>query len=136
MNPFPNSTDDLPPTVSTRQDWTLRQQLENACRQYIHAAFIRQANQQEDHSSFLSEESSSLGHLLNQCDWYVNTYNDHNTLVIQCPNLLTNWRILEKVLQFGSVLEPLAIGKIRICPPVNQGTPLEIRVDELSVYQE
>lgn len=136
MNSFPLSTDDLPPTVSTSYDWILRQQLEKACRQSIYNALMRHTTQQEHQAFFLSEESVSYGHLLNQCDWYVTTSADCNTLVIQCSNLLTNWQILEKVTQFGQVLEPLGIGKIRICPPTNQGTPLEIRVDELSVYQE
>jgi hypothetical protein len=136
MHSFPLSTDDLPPTVSTFTDWTLRQQLETACRQYIYAALIRQLHQQEDRNHFVSEESTSLYHLLNRCDWYLNTYETHNTLVIQCPDLLTNWRILEIAIQLGRVLEPLSIGKIRICPPNNQGMPLDIRVDELSVYQE
>ena len=136
MNFFPLSTDDLPPTVPTLTDWKLRQQLEQACRQYIYAALIRQLSQQEDRNDFISEESASLYDLLNRCDWYLNTDGTHNTLVIQCPDLITNWRILELAIQLGRVLEPLSIGKIRICPPNNQGTPLEIRVDELSVYQE
>ena len=128
-------SDDLPPAATTLSDWLLRRELEKACRQHLQAACLRQVHGQEDDTTFL-EENHSLEALLMQCHWSINTYDDHNTLVIQCPNLMTNWRILEKIVHFGNLLEQWGIGKIRICPPQPDGLPLEIRVNELSVYRE
>jgi hypothetical protein len=57
-------------------------------------------------------------------------------LAIECPDLATCWRVLENIEAIAQLLEELAIRKIRIAPPSHQGTPLEIRIDEISVYQD
>jgi hypothetical protein len=58
-------------------------------------------------------------------------------LVVNCPDRLINWRVLNNILVIGSTLERLSnSAKIRVCPPIAQGTPFEIRVDELSIYQD
>lgn len=75
--------------------------------------------------------------LLMNCDWYVTMRSVAPTLVIACPDQLTNWRVLNRVVAIGRILEQFASSaKIRVCPPVSIGTPFEIRVDELPVYQD
>lgn len=75
--------------------------------------------------------------LLSNCEWYFTTNATALTLVINCPNLVTNWHILNNIVTISSRLEQLSqSAKIRVCPPIRQGTPLEIRVNEASVYRD
>jgi hypothetical protein len=59
------------------------------------------------------------------------------TLVIECPDQVTNWRILQQMVPMGTLLNTMvSSAKIRVCPPEIQGIPFEMRVDELSVYRD
>ncbi|MDY7023941.1 MAG: hypothetical protein SWJ54_21775 [Cyanobacteriota bacterium] len=107
------------------------QQLENACRQQIYAACVRQSNLQEN-STVLSEDQGSVAALFAQCEWNVNTDADQNTLAIQCPDLSSNLLVFEKVVRWASALKPFAINKVRVFSSTNLGTALEVEVDELS----
>lgn len=109
-----------------------QKELGNACRQQIYAACIRQSNLRENSTSPL-EEKGSVANLLYQCEWSINSHANTNTLAIQCPNLNSNWLILEKIMQFGSLLKQLAIGKIRLSS--GEETSLEVGVDEISVRE-
>jgi len=106
-------------------------QLENACRQQIYAACVRQSNLQEN-STVLSEDKGFVAALFAQCEWNVNTDADQNTLAIQCPDLSSNLLVFEKVVRWASALKPFAINKVRVFSSTNQGTALEVGVDELS----
>ncbi len=116
-------------------DGLARQQLEDACRQQIYAACVRQTHFQEDRT-VVTEEHNFVATLLSQCEWNINTLAHTKTLAIQCPDLNSNWLIVEKIMQFGGVLKSLAIGKVRVCPPVGRGTPLEVQVHELSMDRD
>ncbi|MEL7036577.1 MAG: hypothetical protein AAFO04_13290 [Cyanobacteria bacterium J06592_8] len=107
------------------------QQLENACRQQIYAACVRQSNLQEN-STVLSEDKGSVAALFAQCEWNVNTDADQNTLAIQCPDLSSNLLVFEKVVRWASALKPFAINKVRVFSSTNLDTALEVGVDELS----
>lgn len=75
--------------------------------------------------------------LLSSCEWHITTNSSALTLVITCPDSMVNWRVLKNIGQIGRWLEQLtSSAKIRVCPPIGMGTPSEIRVDELSVYQD
>ena len=57
--------------------------------------------------------------------------------MIECPDQVTNWRILQKIVAMGTLLNSLiSSAKIRVCPPDNYGVAFEMRVDELAVYQD
>lgn len=128
-------------TASLAQPWgkltdgLARQQLEEACRQQIYAACVRQTHFQEERT-VVTEDHNFVATLLCRCEWKIDTLAHTKTLAIQCPDLNSNWLMLEKIMQFGKVLKSLAIGKVRVCPPVGRGTPLEIEVDELSINRD
>ncbi|WP_413167109.1 hypothetical protein ACL6C3_10460 [Capilliphycus salinus ALCB114379] len=111
------------------------QQLENACRQQIYAASVRQSNLREN-STVLSEEKGSVATLFAQCEWNVNQIANTNTLAIQCPDLNSNLLVFEKVMRFAGALKAFAISKVRVCCPTNPETPLEVRVDDFSVNRD
>lgn len=95
--------------------------------------------QLEDYASiyFYEQCDRYTQNLLSSCEWYITTNASALILVIACPDAIINWRVLKNLVQIGSWLEQLASGaKIRVCPPLGMGTPLEIRVDELSIYQD
>jgi hypothetical protein len=59
------------------------------------------------------------------------------TLVIECPDQVSNWRILQKIVPMASLLySVVSSAKIRVCPPDAGAIPFEMRVDELSVYRD
>ncbi|MFQ4141508.1 hypothetical protein [Chlorogloeopsis sp. ULAP02] len=112
--------DDSHPTQLTSADIILRQQLENSISTYFYDACDR-----------------TIQNLLSICRWYVITCANAMTLVIECPDQITNWRVLQKIVPMATVLgEIISSAKIRVCPPTNLGMPFEMRVDELSVYRE
>lgn len=120
MNQPSLSPDDLPPSQPTRLDRILRRQLEDSTGKRFYTGCDR-----------------NLQALLSNCEWYITTNATALTLVIACPDRITNWRVLNHLVQLGSQLEQFSSrAKIRICPPMGMGTPLEMRVDEISVYQD
>lgn len=135
MNYFSTDLNPRPTSDHSKSEGLAHQQLENACRQQIYAASVRQSNLREN-STVLSEENSLVATLFAQCEWNVNQIADTNTLAIQCPDLSSNLIIFEKVMRYAGALKPFAINKVRVCCPTNQETPLEVRVDELSVNRD
>lgn len=112
--------DDSHPIQPTSADIILRQQLEYSICKYVYEGCDR-----------------SIQTLLSSCTWYVNTRSTALTLVIECPDQITNWRVLQKIVPMASLLYTIvSSAKIRVCPPKSQGMPFEMRVDELSVYQD
>ncbi|MEH2334114.1 hypothetical protein [Nostoc sp.] len=112
--------DDSHPMQPTSADIILRQQLEDSISRYFYEACDR-----------------TIQNLLSNCRWYVTTHENALTLVIECPDQVTNWRILQKIVPMGTLLYGVvSSAKIRVCPPEIQGVPFEMRVDELSVYRD
>ncbi|MBW4612919.1 MAG: hypothetical protein KME21_06480 [Desmonostoc vinosum HA7617-LM4] len=104
----------------TSADIILRQQLEYSISRYFYEACDR-----------------SIQNLLSDCRWYVTTHASALTLVIECPDQVTNWRVLQKIVPMGTLLNAIiSSAKIRVYPPESQGIPFEMRVDELSVYRD
>jgi hypothetical protein len=80
---------------------------------------------------------SSIQELLNACEWYLASSANALTLVIRCPDFITNWRVLNDIDQIGLYLEPFSrTAKVLIYPPPGLGEPLMLRVDEISVYKD
>ncbi|OUL34611.1 hypothetical protein BV372_13315 [Nostoc sp. T09] len=112
--------DDSHPMQLTSADIILRQQLEYSISRYFYEACDR-----------------SIQNLLSSCRWYVTTHANAMVLVIECPDQVTNWRVLQKIVPMGTLLNQIvSSAKIRVCPPESQGIPFEMRVDELSVYRD
>lgn len=114
------NSDDHHPMQPSSADIILRQQLEYSISRYFYEACDR-----------------TLKNLLSNCRWYVTTQANAMTLVIECPDQVTNWRVLQKLVPMGKLLNQIvSSAKIRVCPPESEGVPFEMRVDELSVYRD
>ena len=112
--------DDSHPMQLTSADIILRQQLEYSISRYFYEACDR-----------------TIQNLLSSCRWYVTTQAGVMVVVIECPDAVTNWRVLQKIVPMATILNPIvSSAKIRVCPPESQGIPFEMRVDELSVYRD
>jgi hypothetical protein len=119
-NMYFSNEDDFHPTQLTSADIILRQQLEYSICKYFYEGCDR-----------------NIQDLLSNCRWYVTTNASAMTLVIECPDQVTNWRILQKLVSMAALLHKIvSSAKIRVCPPKSQGMPFEMRVDELSVYRD
>ena len=117
---FLHDDDDSHPLQPTSADIVLRQRLEYSISKYFYEGSDR-----------------SIQNLLSCCRWYVNTHATALTLIIECPDQVTNWRVLQQIVPMASLLNSIiSSAKIRVCPPSNQGMPFEMRVDELSVYRD
>ncbi len=113
-------SDDLPPQQIEIEDRILRRQLDTS--------LTRRLQQQCD---------SSMLKLLSSCDWTVTTTANVVILVIVCPNRAVNWHVLNQVIALGQQLAQFSQdAKLRIYPTPAMLDPFEIRVDELSIYQE
>ncbi|BAY13799.1 hypothetical protein [Calothrix sp. NIES-2098] len=112
--------DDSHPMQLTSADIILRQQLEYSISRYFYEACDR-----------------TIQSLLSSCRWYFTTHSSVMVLVIECPDPVTNWRVLQKIVPMATILNPIvSSAKIRVCPPESQGIPFEMRVDELAVYRD
>ncbi|MDB9374795.1 hypothetical protein [Nodularia sphaerocarpa] len=119
-NNFYYNSDDSHPKQPTSADIILRQQLEDSISRYFYEGCDR-----------------IIQNLLSNCRWYVTTRANAMTLVIECPDQVTNWRVLRQIVPMGTLLNSIiSSAKIRVCPPDSQGIPFEMRVDELSVYRD
>jgi hypothetical protein len=120
MNHPPLPSDDLPSFDASSIDNALRRQLEESIGKHF----------------YQSCDGVTQG-LLTSCEWYFTITTSALTLVIVCPDLATNWRVLHNIVPIGKQLERFAdTAKIRVCPPVGSGTPFEIRVNEISIYRD
>ncbi|MFN6568638.1 hypothetical protein [Dendronalium sp. ChiSLP03b] len=114
------NSEEFHPMQPTSADIILRQQLEYSISRYFYEACDR-----------------TIQNLLSNCRWYVTTHASAMTLVIECPDQVTNWRILQQMVPMGTLLNKIITSaKIRVCPPESQGIPFEMRVDELAVYRD
>jgi len=112
--------DDYRPMQLTSADIILRQQLEGSISRY-----------------FYQSSDRTIQNLLSNCRWYVTTHASAMTLVIECPDQVTNWRVLQKIVPMAMTLQSIiSSAKIRVCPPESESVPFEMRVDELSVYRD
>jgi hypothetical protein len=112
--------EDSHPSQLTSADIILRQQLEYSISKYFYNGCDR-----------------TIKDLLSDCRWYVTTIDGTLTLVIECPDQVTNWQVLRKMVPMAKLVKKVvSSAKIRICPPEAQGIPFEMRVDELGVYPE
>ena len=119
-NNFSFNSDDSHHKQPTSADIILRQQLEYSISRYFYDGCDR-----------------IIQNLLSNCRWYVTTRANAMTLVIECPDQVTNWRVLQQIVPMGTLLNSIiSSAKIRVCPPDSQGVPFEMRVDELSVYRD
>ncbi len=118
-NKYGSTGDDYHPIQPSSADIILRQQLEHSISKYFYESCDRR-----------------IQDLLSHCRWYVTTQAGVLTLVIECPDQFTNWRILQQIVPMATLLSSIvSSAKIRVCPPENKSVPFEMRVDELSVYQ-
>lgn len=121
--------DDLPPSAWTEQDNFLHRKLEEAVSRYFYESCdgVTQA-------------------LLTNCEWYFTITASALTLVINCSDRAINLRVINNVTAMRSSSPGGAIAarlkafsksaRIHIYPPDAAGIPLEVRVDETSVYQD
>ncbi|MBU7583289.1 MAG: hypothetical protein KAF91_10350 [Nostoc sp. TH1S01] len=115
-----NDDYDYRPMQPSSADIILRQQLEHSISKYFYEACDR-----------------TIQNLLSHCRWYVTSDASAMTLVIECPDPVTNWRVLQQIVAMGSLLQSIvSSAKIRVCPPESQGIPFEMRVDEIAVYRD
>ncbi len=110
--------DDLPPAQFDQADLLLYHQLQERVGRY-----------------FFESCSGVVQALLTTSKWFIVISASALWLVIECPNMETNWRILNNVVLLARHLEAFSSSAhIRICPPVGMGMPYEIRVDEISIF--
>lgn len=113
-------SDDLPPRRLNLADQILRQQLD--------ASLTQRFQQQCD---------PDTQQLLATCDWSITTTVQVVMLVIVCPDRLTNWKVLNQVVTLGNLMAQFSQdAKLRIYATPEMIDLFEIRVDELSIYQE
>ncbi|MFB2939311.1 hypothetical protein ACE1B6_29000 [Aerosakkonemataceae cyanobacterium BLCC-F154] len=111
--------EDLPPDTSGLEDTLQRLQLEEMLAKYFYDACHPQQQA-----------------LLSNCEWYITTYSEVPTLIIECPDQIINWRVLKSLVTIGGVLKCIVKqGKIRVTSPASKTAPFEMRVDELPVYR-
>jgi hypothetical protein len=119
MTPF-LPWDDLPPEQLGMDDRDLRRQLDLSLTQ----RYREQCN-------------SELQTLLNACAWAITTTTNVVTLVIVCPDSITNWKVLSHIVTLGTGLAEFSTdARIRIYSTPEMLDQFEIRVDELSIYQD
>ncbi|MDX2232310.1 MAG: hypothetical protein NW220_21935 [Leptolyngbyaceae cyanobacterium bins.349] len=114
------SADDQPPVEMGQPDKLLQRQLEECVTKHFYEAC----------------DGVTQGLLL-RCEWQITSMVDALTLEILCPDMMTNWRVLNNVVPLGNTLKQFVpSAKVRICPPAGTGTPFEVRVDEVSVHRD
>lgn len=112
--------DDLPPVEFAPTDKSLQRQLEESVTKHFYEAC----------------DGVTQGLLL-RCEWRIVSMVDALTLEILCPDMMTNWRVLNNVVPLSNQLKQFVpSAKIRICPPLNTGTPFEVKVAEVSIHRD
>lgn len=112
--------DDLPPQQLKLDDRILRGQLD--------ASLTQRFQQQCDPVS---------QQLLASCDWTITTAAHVVTLMIVCPNRITNWNVLNHIVTLGNLMAQFSQdAKLRIYSTPEMDDLFEVRVDELSIYRE
>ena len=112
--------DDLPPAEVEPMDKILQRQLEESLTKH-----------------FYESCNGVTQGLLLRCEWCITTMVDALTLEILCPDMMTNWRVLNNVVPLGNTLKQFVpSAKVRICPPPDMGLPFEVKVDEVSAHRD
>jgi hypothetical protein len=116
MNKHSLSPDDLPPSHVTYLDEMLIRNLEEVIGKHFYANCGR-----------------ILQVLLSNCHWYVITNSSYFSLIIVCPDREMYWHILHAIPDIANKLKLFShMAVIRLCPPIDKGTPWEIGVSEIS----
>lgn len=111
--------EDLPPQTLTKADAALRRQLELSTRQHFFRACDPPAQS-----------------LLMESGWTICIV-EVLTLVIHCPDMTCNWRVLNHIAAIADSLAQFSPrAKIRVYPPSGLEAPFDMRVDERSVYRD
>lgn len=109
--------EDLPPTHATDLDSALQRQLVAAVNQH-----------------FFESCKGSLQAIIMQCEWKI-CMAEVPTLVLRCSDMRRNRQVLNHI---PSITERLAQfstqAKVKVYSPSKTEPPLEVRVDERSVY--
>ncbi|OUC12227.1 MAG: hypothetical protein B0A82_23670 [Alkalinema sp. CACIAM 70d] len=75
--------------------------------------------------------------ILNSCEWSITTTANVAMLVIICPNRKTNWQVLNQAVPLSNTIAQFSQdAKLRIYSTPKMLDYFEIRVDEISIYQE
>ncbi|MBP0022377.1 MAG: hypothetical protein J7647_33070 [Cyanobacteria bacterium SBLK] len=112
--------DDLPSPTLALEDRFLRHQLDLSLTQ-----------------RFQQQCDPNILQLLATCEWSISTAANVATLIIVCPDRATNWQVLERVVELGNEMAKFSQdAKLRIYSSPKMGDRVEIRIDELSIYQE
>jgi hypothetical protein len=120
MSPSSLPPDDLPPQQLELDDHLLRHRLDLSLTQ-----------------RFQQQCSPVVLELLATCEWSITTTANVATLVIVCPDRTTNWQVLHQVVELGNGMAQFSQdAKLRIYSTPEMLDQFEIRVDEISIYQE
>lgn len=112
--------DDLPSPTLVLEDRLLRHQLDISLTQ-----------------RFQQQCDPNILQLLANCEWSISTAANVATLVIVCPNRSTNWHVLERVVELGNEMAKFSRdARVRIYSSPKMSDRVEIRIDELSIYQD
>lgn len=123
--------EDLPPSELSLSDRLLARQIEISLSQHFFNRCLQEAYHSGDS---LARRDSSLAQLLSDCHWSISLQAKQPTLIVETTDVETSWQILKQLKHFGKILEELAIARIRVCPPLEVSSCLEVRIDELSLY--
>jgi hypothetical protein len=112
--------DDLPPLQMTQMDEMLLKNLEEVIGK-----------------QFYTFSGQIIRALLSNCQWQIKTNINALTVVISCPDMEIYWQIINAVPDIAKKLKRFSqTAIIRICPPIDQGTPWEIAISEISSYED
>ncbi len=120
MNHHSLPSDDLPPLKLEETDSSLIRQLEEALSRYFYESCdgVTQA-------------------LLTNCEWYFTAISTAPTLVIKGANSAMNQRVFNHIVAIATALSEFsASAKVVIGATIGQEAFVEIRVDEISAYQD
>ena len=118
MTQFVLPPDDLPPAQLEAGDHRLLWQLQQTVNKLFYQAC----------------DGVTQGLLIN-CEWSLTISAPALTLVITCTDMDMSWRVLRNIDGIRPHLERFSPNaRIRVCPP--EGDPIELHIDEISVYQD
>ncbi len=87
------------------------------------------------HHFYKSCDHDTQGLLWN-CTWGFITTTDFLTLLIKCPSTEVYWHILTSLSVLADRMALFSYqARIRVYPPIGQGSPLEVGVEEITAYQ-
>jgi hypothetical protein len=120
MNHHSLPSDDLPSLQLEETDSSLSRQLEEALSRYFYESCdgVTQA-------------------LLTNCEWYFTAISTAPTLVINGANSAMNQRVFNHIVAIATALSEFSVSaRVVIGSSIGQEAFIEIRVDEISAYQD